>query len=161
MTHKTSLSDFVKGTTMVLNILFIMTVIGLFTFIKEAGLEFQIGMTSFLVLIFSVTFAFRPIDYKITDAQLIIHRLIKDVVIEKSNIISVSVLDEKKVEWSIRTFGVGGYYGYFGKFANSKMGSMTWYATRKDKTVLIITADDEKIILTPDDPEAFVVDYYL
>ncbi len=160
MTHKASLSGFVKVTTMIMNLIFVVTFIGFFTFLKESGKEFQITTGTIFFFVFIITYSFRPINYTITENQLIIHRLIKDVVIEKSAIKRVSVLDEKKIEWSIRTFGVGGYYGFFGKFANTQMGNMTWYATRKDHTVLVVTTENEKIILTPDEPETFVVDFY-
>lgn len=160
MRHKASLSGFVKVTTIIINTMFVLTFIGFFTFLKDSGKEFQIITGTIFFLVFVITYSLRPIHYTITENQLIIHRLYKDVVIEKTDIKSVSILDEKKLEWSIRTFGVGGYYGFFGKFANTQMGNMTWYATRKDNTVLIITEENEKIIITPNEPEAFVVDYY-
>ncbi|MEA5138120.1 PH domain-containing protein [Arcicella rigui] len=160
MTHKASLSGFVKVTTIIINTMFVLTFIGFFTFLKDSGKEFQIVTGTIFFLVFVITYSLRPIHYTITENQLIIHRLYKDVVIEKTDIKSVSILDEKKLEWSIRTFGVGGYYGFFGKFANTQMGNMTWYATRKDNTVLILTEENEKIIITPNEPEAFVVDYY-
>lgn len=160
MTHKASLSGFVKVTTIIINTMFVLTFIGFFTFLKDSGKEFQIVTGTIFFLVFVITYSLRPIHYTITENQLIIHRLYKDVVIEKTDIKSVSILDEKKLEWSIRTFGVGGYYGFFGKFANTQMGNMTWYATRKDNTVLILTGENEKIIITPNEPEAFVVDYY-
>jgi hypothetical protein len=68
-------------------------------------------------------------------------------------------LDKEKIGWAIRTFGVGGLFGYYGKFANTKLGSMTWYATRKDRAILVRTIDNKKIILTPDEPEKFVADF--
>ena len=160
MTHKASLSGFVKVTTIIINTMFVLTFIGFFTFLKDSGKEFQIVTGTIFFLVFVITYSLRPIHYTITENHLIIHRLYKDVVIEKTDIKSVSILDEKKLEWSIRTFGVGGYYGFFGKFANTQMGNMTWYATRKDNTVLILTEENEKIIITPNEPEAFVVDYY-
>ena len=33
---------------------------------------------------------------------------------------------------------------------------MTWYATRRNKAVLVTTISDKKIVLTPDEPEQFV-----
>ena len=55
-----------------------------------------------------------------------------------------------------RTFGVGGLYGYYGKFYNRTFGSMTWYATRRDKLVLVKFQNKKKIILTPDEPVALI-----
>ncbi len=69
-------------------------------------------------------------------------------------------VDKDKMGWAIRIFGVGGLFGYFGKFANKEMGNMTWYATRRDKTVLVTTTGNKKIIVTPDEPEAFVANFY-
>ena len=59
----------------------------------------------------------------------------------------------------IRTFGVGGLFGYYGQFYNSKIGSMTWYATRQNNTVLVRTIDNKNIVLTPDEPEKFVANF--
>ena len=56
-------------------------------------------------------------------------------------------------------FGVGGLFGYYGNFVNSTLGSMTWYATRRDKAVLITTLENKKIIVTPDSPEEFVASF--
>lgn len=38
---------------------------------------------------------------------------------------------------------------------------MTWYATRKDKTVLVQIINNKKIILTPDELEKFVANFNL
>ncbi len=36
---------------------------------------------------------------------------------------------------------------------------MTWYATRRNKAVLVQTIGDKKIFITPNDPEQFVADF--
>jgi hypothetical protein len=51
---------------------------------------------------------------------------------------------------------MGGLFGYYGNFVNFSLGRMTWYATRRDKPVLVKTTDNRKIIVTPDDPDTFV-----
>lgn len=108
-----------------------------------------------LAIVFIVIYSFRPIRYTILNGNLTIHRLFNNVEVVKSEIKSVGSINKKKVDYAIRIFGVGGLFGYFGKFSNKKQGVMTWYCTRRDKLVLIIT-ENEKIILSPDDPEAFV-----
>lgn len=37
-----------------------------------------------------------------------------------------------------------------------RIGNMFWYATRKDRAILVRTVRDKKIILTPDEPEQFL-----
>lgn len=56
---------------------------------------------------------------------------------------------------SIRKFGIGGLFGYIGKFSNTILGSYTAYATHTEKTVEINTKQT-KYIITPDNPDEFV-----
>ncbi|MCP9746842.1 PH domain-containing protein [Lacihabitans sp. CS3-21] len=156
MTYTTSLDNLAKGITIGVTILFVAILIGQFSIIKDTGWAVPIITTVTLFLIYFITFAFSPINYEVSTQHLSIHRLLIDVNIDRNQIKSVELLDKEKLAWVIRTFGVGGLFGYYGKFANTKLGSMTWYATRRNKTVLIVTLDNKKIILTPDEPEKFV-----
>ncbi|MDP1813640.1 MAG: PH domain-containing protein [Leadbetterella sp.] len=156
MTYTTSLDNLAKGITIGVTILFVAILIGQFSIIKDTGWAVPIITTVTLFLIYFISFAFSPINYEVSAQHLSIHRLLIDVNIDRNHIKSVELLDKEQLTWVIRTFGVGGLFGYYGKFANSKLGSMTWYATRRDKTVLIETIDNKKIILTPDEPEKFV-----
>lgn len=161
MIYKTSLDNLAKGITISITVLFAVIIIGQYSIIKDAGQAVPIYTTVALILIYFIAFAFRPINYNLANGKLTIHRLLLDVNIDRVNIKSVELIDKDKIGWSLRTFGVGGLFGYFGYFANIKMGKMTWYATRKDRTVLLLTNDNKKIILTPDDPTKFVTDFYL
>ncbi|OYU93692.1 MAG: hypothetical protein CFE21_19485 [Bacteroidetes bacterium B1(2017)] len=156
MTYKTSLDNLAKGITIGVTILFVAILIGQFSIIKDTGWAVPIITTVTLFLIYFISFAFSPINYEVSAQHLSIHRLLIDVNIDRNQIKSVELLDKEQLAWVIRTFGVGGLFGYYGKFANTKLGSMTWYATRRNKTVLIVTIDNKKIILTPDEPEKFV-----
>ena len=159
MTYETSLDNLAKGITIGVTILFAAIIIGQYSIITDAGQPNPIYTTVVLLLIYFIAFAFRPINYNLTPDELIIHRLFADVKIDRNQIKSVELLDKDKIGWAIRTFGVGGLFGYYGRFANRKLGSMTWYATRKDRTVLVQTIDNKKIILTPNDPNRFVADF--
>ena len=156
MTYKTSLDNLAKGITIGVTLLFVAILIGQFSIIKDTGWAVPIITTVTLFLIYFISFAFSPINYEVSAQHLSIHRLLIDVNIDRNQIKSVELLDKEDLAWVIRTFGVGGLFGYYGKFANTKLGSMTWYATRRNKTVLIVTLDNKKIILTPDEPEKFV-----
>jgi hypothetical protein len=156
MTYKTSLDNLAKGITIGVTLLFVGILIGQFSIIKDTGWAVPIITTVTLFLIYFISFAFSPINYEVTAQNLTIHRLLIDVQIDRHQIKNVELLDKEQLEWVFRTFGVGGLFGYYGKFANTKLGSMTWYATRRNKTVLIETLDNKKIILTPDEPEKFI-----
>jgi hypothetical protein len=159
MTYKTSLDTAAILITVAITILFAGIICGQYSIIKDAGRAVPIYTTTACVLIYFLGFVFRPITYITTDDELIIHRLLLNIHIKKSRIKSVELIDKKKIRGSIRIFGVGGLFGYYGKFVNFELGSMTWYATRRDRTVLIVTVDNKKIILTPNNPGSFVAGF--
>ena len=158
MNYPTSLDNLAKAITIGVTILFAVIIIAQFPVLPEAGWAPILTTVGFL-LIYGIAYAFRPISYILTNEQLIIHRPFADVKIDRLQVKSVELLEEGKLRLSVRLFGVGGLFGYYGKFANSKLGNMTWYATRRNKAVLVLTMENKKIILTPDEPERFVLDY--
>ena len=159
MTYKTSLDNLAKVVTIVTTILFAAIIVGQFSLIKDEGRSVPIFTTIILLLIYFGTFSFRPISYKLTDDKLIIHRPLSDIKIIRAEIQNVEQLDKGKLSWAFRVFGVGGLFGYWGKFSNTKLGSMTWYATRRNNAVLVTTIYNKKIILTPNEPEKFVIEF--
>ncbi len=161
MTYKTSLDSLAKVVTASITIIFAAIIVGQISLIKDEGNAAPIFTTVALALIYFGTFSFRPISYRLTQDKLIIQRPLSDIKMERNEIKSVEQLDKDKLSWTIRTFGVSGLFGYFGNFRNTKLGSMTWYATRrKDKIVLVTTIYNKKIILSPDEPEKFVAEFY-
>ena len=159
MTYKTSLDNMTKVITIVITILFAAIIVGQFSIIKDEGKSVPIFTTILLSIIYFGTFSFRPISYKLTDDKLIIHRPLSDVKIDRTEIKNVEQLDKDKLSWVLRIFGVGGLFGYWGKFSNTKIGSMTWYATRRNNAVLVTTIYNKKIVLTPNEPEKFVTEF--
>jgi hypothetical protein len=119
---------------------------GIFTFIIPvifiAGLIITLGL--------SVT------GYEITNDELHINRPFANIIIPKEDIYTVEAIDRNVLRWTVRTFGSGGLFGFYGKFYNKQLGRMTWYITRKDKAVLITTRSDKKILVSPDDREKFI-----
>ena len=155
MIFKAPLDNLAKGVTIVISILF-PVIIGIQFYFNALGPVIPICTAVGLLLIYFITYVYRPIHYQILEDKLIIHRPILDVKIDSKEIRSVELLDNDALRSTIRVVGVGGLFGYYGKFANKKLGMMTWYATRRDNAVLVTTTADKKIIITPDDPAKFV-----
>lgn len=110
----------------------------------------------FLVVTFLLCWLFHSSKYSIHNGSLIIHRPIHNVSVAISEIKSAEPIGNLDLLLTLRVFGVGGVFGYFGKFYNSKLGRMTWYATRRNNVVLLTTKDSKKILFTPDAPTEFV-----
>jgi hypothetical protein len=156
MEFKTSLDKLAKVVTAVITILFTAIIVLQLIFIQDFGNTSSIITITTLLISYLIAFIFRPISYIILDELLVIHRPLLDIKIALTEIENIVVLDSQELKGAIRTFGVGGLWGYWGRFANSRIGAMKWYATRMSNAVLITTGNNKKIVLTPDDPELFV-----
>lgn len=107
--------------------------------------------TILLVFIFIYCYLFRPIKYIVGNGKVIIKRPYKDLKIDFSNIKETILPTPDSMRWTIRAFGNGGVFGYFGHFRNSTYGAMRWYATKTSNYLIIVTSNNDKIVLTPDD----------
>lgn len=126
--------------------------------IDNQGINELFFISPILIIVTIICFILKPSHYILEEDAIIIHRKFNDVKILHSDILKVELVPAEKLKWSIRTFGVGGLFGYFGKFYNRNIGSMTWYATQRENFVLIKTSKNN-IIITPDDAENFVESY--
>lgn len=98
-----------------------------------------------------ISWLFAPQSYKLTQQALVITRPAKDKTILFSEISEVRIMGARENIWNIRTFGVGGLFGYYGKFYSWKLGSFSFYASRRDHQILIETKKGKKLIISPDD----------
>lgn len=156
MYFKASLDIFSKITTAaVAGLLLILIVFQIVPFTQIN--YWSIGLSGSLYLaLFLVTYGFHTTGYEITDTELIIKRPFKNKIYDRSSIAQVVPIENSVLRKSIRTFGVGGVFGYWGKFANVKYGVTTWYATRRKDAVLVAFTTNHKIVLTPNDSSGFV-----
>lgn len=118
---------------------------------KRSKETYQLVVVGVLCAIMIISLALRPLYYEIRNNTLIIKRLAGNIRIKKQDILSVENMDEMHSGILIRTFGIGGYFGYFGKYRSSSLGALNLYATRKNHRILISTRHMGKIIITPDD----------
>jgi hypothetical protein len=158
MIYKTSLDRTAIAITVAVTILFAVIIGGQNIIITDHGHGGVFYTTTACVLIYFLAFAFRPVSYVVTEEEVVICRPVLNVHIKRSDILNVEVVEKGKTRDSIRLFGVGGLFGYYGSFATFSLGRMTWYAARRDKTVLIRTRDKKKIILSPNEPGRFAAE---
>eukprot|EP01041_Mallomonas_annulata_P000231 gene231-416_t len=112
-----------------------------------------------LLLTLLVAFYILKPLYITADADaLTIHRMVGPVSFPYSTIFSISMLSNKDMSGSIRTFGNGGLFGYTGKYYNSRLGKMTWYCTQRKNYILLILSDNKKIVITLDNPAGLLME---
>ena len=85
--------------------------------------------------------------------QIVILRRYKSVVINRSEIKSISPLSKKDFSGAIRTCGVGGLFGYFGYYYSSKLGSFRLFATSFQNLYLIKLWNEKSIVISCAEPE--------
>ena len=158
MTYKASLDKMAIAITIFVTVLFAVIILGQNYLLKFRGSTFSTIAIVVCIISYAVSYSFRPVNYTINFRELIIHRPVLDVKINRTEIKSAEVLNANKTRGFIRTFGVGGLFGYFGKYRNSDLGNMTWYATQRKNYILIEKVDGKRIILTPDDPQRMITE---
>lgn len=60
---------------------------------------------------------------------------------------------------SFRTLGIGGFFGYLGRFRSSSLGDYQAYVTDGSRAV-VLRFTDSTVVVSPDDPAAFVSKVY-
>jgi hypothetical protein len=106
-------------------------------------------------LILAAAFAWSPTGYSIGDGFLSVHRVIGNLRIPLASIRAVRIASGEDLQGSLRIFGSGGLFGYYGVFRSPKLGKTTWYVTRHSHAVLVVTSAGN-FVLSPDDVDGFV-----
>ncbi|MBK9105092.1 MAG: hypothetical protein IPL92_11135 [Saprospiraceae bacterium] len=109
------------------------------------------GVLVMFVAIFLGSWLYAPQSYTLDTTALSINRPIGKVVINRSSIKEARLIGEGELKSTIRTFGNGGLFGYYGKYYNATIGHMTWYLTQPKNRILIVTTEGKKIVISPDD----------
>ncbi len=109
------------------------------------------GVLLLFVAILLGSWLFAPQSYTLDTTSLSINRPIGKVIINRSSIKEVRLIGDGELKSTIRTFGNGGLFGYYGKYYNSTIGHMTWYLTQSKNRILIVTNEGKKIVISPDD----------
>ncbi len=109
-----------------------------------------------VVLLLAVVLLFRVKGYELSSETLTILRPLKPPVIPLNTIRSVESVTLKDLGAGVRTFGNGGFMGYTGRYYYKKIGHVNMYVTDRGKLLLITLTDDRKILISPDDPPAFM-----
>ncbi|MBO9594720.1 MAG: hypothetical protein J7599_17585 [Niabella sp.] len=160
MDFRASYDKTTKIITMLVGILMLVVLASMWISLKAAGtalpLLFMIGVSFISVIL---PYGFSVTKYQINQEELIICRPFGNKKIPLTTLASAAIIDPKLLRWSWRIFGSGGMFGYYGTFGNKHLGTMKWYMTRKDRVVLITTVHNKKLLLSPDDVDAFIKVY--
>jgi Bacterial PH domain len=100
-------------------------------------------------------YAWSPRGYTVQGATILVHRLVGDAAFSLTGVREVRTAAADDFSGAIRLFGSGGMFGYYGVFRTSKLGKSTWYLTRRDPAVVIVT-EQKTALFSPDDRDGFL-----
>jgi len=137
-----------KMLTIILLVLLPLLAISSF-FIRPQKLSISVLLTVVFIAVIFISYAFVPKRIALSSEQILIQNLFGAVVINLNEIKSIKILE--KTGFNLRTFGVGGLFGYFGYFN----GRDVWYVTNIYKKVKITLKSGKIYMLSPENPEMF------
>jgi len=99
-------------------------------------------------------FWYRVTGYQVRADRITISRMASDVDIPIRDIESIE-FDPDGMKRSLKVFGNGGVFGFYGKFWNRKYGKYRAFVTDLKKVVVIRTGENI-FMLSPEEPEKFI-----
>jgi hypothetical protein len=127
---------------LVIAIPFVM-IIAQYSVIKENN-EILSLTSIFLFITYFVAWMLHPTSYEITNENLVIHRPIRAI---KISLASIKNIERTEPGYSMRLFGSGGLFGYYGLFSSNKLGRHHRY-TGDNKNLVLISTEKKKYLLS-------------
>ncbi len=160
-----SLGTTVKVTTVIIVGLFLLIGVALLLLFVLSLSEENFDRKSIMMPIVAIglfgllywVFTERIIGYEVLNEGVKIIKGNDVQLIKKDLILEVKLIDYKDLRFSVRTFGIGGVFGFSGSFTNKKFGDMTWSFTSKDNLVMIVT-QKQKFVVSPDNRTLFITE---
>lgn len=107
------------------------------------------------ILIVIAAAFFMILGYGISDTQIIIYHLGWKRTFEIADL-TKAVHEPYTTAGSIRTWGNGGMFSFSGYFRSNHLGAYRAYMTHAEDAVILYFGNDNKVVISPDDPEKFV-----
>ena len=94
-----------------------------------------------------------PQRLEIGESQIVVLRRYQSIVIDRNEIKSIEKLPENAMRGAIRTCGVGGLFGFYGKYYTRSIGPFSLYATGSDNLFLIRKWDGKNVVVACAEPD--------
>jgi hypothetical protein len=149
MTYPTTTSKSIKLTTFIVTTILIAVCFGIWQQV-EMPITLNICLIILILIVLMLSWAFAPTSYTIGDYDLRINRNFGSRSIRLSRIKTVYVLTDENKLGIYRIWGVGMFFGNYGKYKSSILGSFQLYATNSKNLVCIILDNESKVVISPD-----------
>ncbi len=156
MLYKASLDSLAKGMSIAILIMFLGIGASIIynldpTNPNEIPLWAAFLIESIFIGILLFCYLYAPQAYIVKSDKLSIIRPIGNIDLALNNFSSIRLVDKSEIRTLVRTFGVGGLFGYFGYYYSSSIGKLILYTTQRKNLVLIEQKVGRKVLISPDD----------
>ncbi|MET6997458.1 PH domain-containing protein [Chitinophaga defluvii] len=148
--------------TLITNIIILVSLLllGFGIYDRAGGGKAAFVSLAILIPLIFVTWGLHPQFYEVTRAAIRIKRPFKSIYIPLDEVTLVKPLEKGETGVLLRSFGVGGLFGYFGLFTSSKLGGLELWCTNTTDLVLI-QYGKKKVVISPEEPGRFVAEVIL
>lgn len=149
---KASMSKIVITITLIVHIMVLGTIIPL------ASNGIALWEVVILPILFLTAFLLRPFRYDVDDRQLIIRKYVLPKRLLITDIASAAPVDYSDLKITLRLWGSGGFWGWYGVFLTAENGSkkILLQCSQKENLVLITMKDGKRIVISPDDRDGLL-----
>lgn len=130
-------------------------VTGINRFSYVGGSDWAVYLLFLPILLVVGAAFFTILGYGITDDQIIIYHPGWKRTFEIAEL-TKAVHEPYATAGSIRTWGNGGLFSFSGYFRSSYLGPYRAYMTHAEDTVILYFGNDNKVVISPKEPEAFI-----
>lgn len=96
---------------------------------------------------------FAPQRLEVGESKIVILRRYKSITIGREEIDSIVRLPKNAMFGAVRTGGVGGLFGYYGKYYTRGLGHFMLYATTYENLFMISKTDGQRVVISCSDPD--------
>jgi len=103
-----------------------------------------------------ISYALAPRGYALSDRSLVVkRRLWRNVAISLESVRELRPATAEDFRGTLRLWGNGGVFGYYGVFQTSKLGKCRWFLTKRSNAVVLVT-EEKTVLVSPDDVSGFL-----
>jgi prepilin signal peptidase PulO-like enzyme (type II secretory pathway) len=125
-------------------ILLILVTVSVVSTINTSTITYTIIVIGLIFLLAAYTLSQSFLSISIGKGFVRINKVYGSVVID--NIEDITIISKKELRNSIRKFGNGGLFGYWGHYYSTKIGNFRVWAINLNSLVLITTKDGKKYV---------------
>jgi hypothetical protein len=100
-----------------------------------------------------VCWAFAPRGFSVSGGELLIERPIGPLRVRIAAIRRLEVMGAGALSGAVRTFGVSGAFGYYGRYRSRALGPFRLYSRRARGPFLLVDSEGGRYLLAPDSPQ--------